>query len=138
MAQGLAYVLRLIATELHKGHFSTTQHFLSQPHPKAGGKIFLKCLFIRAENLSHMLPSSHTHVQHRPSCKRGWKKSSASLVGLGTASREEVGGRGTRGWHGRDSCRIGKRVRVQRRKLILAKRSRRNLSQGINWPTKSG
>lgn len=85
-----------------------------------------------------MLPSSHTHVQHRPSCKRGWKTSSASLVGLGTASREEVGGRGTRGWHGRDSRRIGKRVRVQRRKRILTKWSRRNLFQGINSPTKSG
>lgn len=49
---------------------------------------------------------------------------------MDTASKEEVGGRGARGWHGRDSCRIGKSTQVQRMKFILTKMKQKKFVLG--------
>lgn len=40
---------------------------------------------------------------------------------MGTASKGEVGGRGARGWHGRDSCRAAESIWLHRMEFILTK-----------------
>ena len=107
-------------TSVGKGCLRATQHTLSQPHPQAGGKIFLKCLLSLGQKTHPgMLPSSHTHAQHRFSCKRCWKTCSASQVEGGIARKEEVGYKSVRGWCRGDSYRAG--VGVQRMEFMLSK-----------------
>ena len=77
-------------------------------------------LLIRAENIPNAPPFTHNMPNIEPAAKEAGKIFNFSS-GSGDWQQGRRGRQGGREWCRRDSCKIGKSVQVQRRKLILTK-----------------